>query len=300
MTRVLVTGAAGFIGGHLLAYYAKSGASAVGLARRSTQSNTALGLLLEPSEHWGEVIAELKPDIVFHCAGFASVPRSIDDPLGDFLAGPALTAALLERLRRDVPAAAFIFVSSAAVYGQPDRLPIHETTPPDPISPYGYHKLQSELSCLAYNRIFGIRTAAARVFSAYGPGLRRQVVWDMIQKARSGPLHLRGNGKESRDFIHVDDLVSALDLIARKGSLRGEAYNVAAGIEVPIPDLARTISEAVGRSRVPITFDGQETPGMPARWLADITRLCALGFAPKVALRDGIAGLANAFDSDQS
>lgn len=288
---VLITGASGFLGRHLMEHYLQKNIEVFGVSRQPDAAIQPNVFQIEVS-YWPELISKLRPSIVIHCAGAASVPKSLDDPLEDFVSGPALTSKLLDAVRRFSPASTFLFISSAAVYGNPDALPIKETAVTRPISPYGYHKLQSELSCEAYARIFGLRTASARLFSAYGDGLHRQVVWDLLNRAMSGPLTLRGTGVESRDFIHVNDVVAAIDLIARKAPLRGEAINVASGREVTIFELANIVTAAVGRADTPVVYDGQASPGMPLRWQADVERLIALGFEPQVSLVEGVKRLA--------
>ena len=131
-----------------------------------------------------------------------------------------------------------------------------------------------------------------RVFSAYGAGLRRQVVWDICAKALANPLlHLRGTGAESRDFIHASDVARALLLLSGSASFSGEVYNLASGKETTIGELALRLIHLLGRD-VPIAFDGIQTPGDPLRWQADISLIRGLGFAPKMALREGLREVA--------
>ena len=122
----------------------------------------------------------------------------------------------------------------------PCRCPVSETHKPAPLSPYGYHKLQCELLCEEFARLFALPTATARIFSAYGPGLRRQVVWDIFERVlTTGALVLHGTGAESRDFIHATDIARALVRLADMAPCQGEVYNVASGEEVTIAGLAR-------------------------------------------------------------
>lgn len=136
--------------------------------------------------------------------------------------------------------------------------------------------------------LYGIQTAVARVFSAYGTGLRRQVIWDIIQKAlTSSEIVLQGNGTESRDFIHVSDIAYAIDSIVENAVMEGEAFNVANGIEVSIRDLANLIISNLS-FHVSIEFDGKVPKGVPLNWCSNISKLKSLGFSPKITLDDGI------------
>jgi UDP-glucose 4-epimerase len=210
------------------------------------------------------------------------------DPAADYYSGPVLTFEVLNALRLHAPECRFIFLSSAAVYGNPNIIPVSETQPAAPISPYGFHKWQGELLCREFSQVYGVPTASARIFSAYGPGLRRQVVWDICQKALGGGLLvLQGTGQESRDFVHALDIAQAVETIVSHALMQGEAYNVASGREVTILELATIILKALGLAHQP-QFDSVVPPGTPGNWRADITKLTALGFSQRVALESGL------------
>jgi UDP-glucose 4-epimerase len=203
-----------------------------------------------------------------------------------------LTFELLDALRQHAPRCRFILLSSAAVYGNPATLPIAETHAVQPLSPYGWHKRQSELVVEEFARIYGQPALAVRIFSAYGPGLRRQVVWDICERAlAAGRLTLRGTGDESRDFIHAADVARALALLAMRAPAEGEIYNLGAGRETTIRELATMLLTNFGNTIQP-EFDGHATPGDPRNWRADITRLASLGYAPATTLEDGLRSVA--------
>ena len=122
--------------------------------------------------------------------------------------------------------ARLLLVSSAAVYGDPERLPVSEDAPLAPISPYGRHRAEAEEVALQS----GAPVVIARVFSAYGEGLRRQVLWDVAQRALvGGPVELSGTGEETRDFVHARDVAAAISAIAQRSAFDGEIVNVATG-----------------------------------------------------------------------
>jgi UDP-glucose 4-epimerase len=291
----LVTGASGFLGRYVVKRFGATGGwEAIGLCRRHERpaAGQSAGYVVRPVEAWPDVVKHIRPQALIHCAGGASVAGSLQAPLADFFSGPALTSTLLDAVRQFAPGCAFIFLSSAAVYGQPEHLPIGEAAPLNPISPYGFHKMQSEAACREYAAVYGLRTASARIFSAYGSGLKRQVVWDLCQKAMaSESMLLQGVGDESRDFVHASDVAQAIMTLCNHAPLKGEAYNVASGQETTIADLAKMTLRELGRNETAIRFEGRAMPGNPSRWCADISRIKALGYSCKVTLIQGIRDL---------
>ncbi len=297
MSTILITGAAGFLGRHIAREFAQAGCKVVGVDVVAAENSglgpsVAYARLTLPTPAFGELLQRVQPDALIHCAGRASVANSLTDPGADFRDGTALTFEVLDALRRTVPGCRFILLSSAAVYGNPATLPVTEEHVCAPLSPYGYHKRQSELVCEEFARIFSMPTTAVRIFSAYGPGLRRQVVWDICRQALTeAELRLRGTGGESRDFIHAADVARALRQIVETAPCTGEIYNLASGVETTIAELADRILRQLGRA-IPVRFDGAQTPGDPLHWRADIARACSLGFQPRVTLEKGLESFA--------
>lgn len=297
MKTILITGAAGFLGRHSAREFAQAGCRVVGVDVAAAE-NSGLGPNIEyarltlPSPAFRELIRRTQPTALIHCAGRASVANSMSDPGADFRDGTVLTFEVLDTLRTAAPHCRFVLLSSAAVYGNPASLPVTEEHACAPLSPYGYHKQQSELLCEEFARLFAVPTTVVRIFSAYGPGLRRQVVWDICRQALTGPeLRLRGTGGESRDFIHAADVARALRQIVEASPCTGEIYNLASGIETTIAELAERILRTLGRT-IPVRFDGAQTPGDPRHWSADISRLRALGWEPRVTLEKGLESIA--------
>ena len=290
---VLITGVAGFLGRSIARQFAAQGARLIGVDD-VPQENAPIGNLSAffrmrlPSSDFTGLLRTHRPDVLIHCAGRASVPLSLTEPAEDFASGPVLTFDLLNQLRIESPRCRFVFLSSAALYGNPVALPVRESDAIAPLSPYGFHKWQCEELCREFATVYGLQTASARIFSAYGPGLRRQVVWDICERVILGrPLSLHGTGGESRDFIHGADVARGLALLAEKAPAHGEVYNLATGREVTIADLAALIIRALGAQVEPI-FDGTVRAGDPRNWRADISRIAALGFEPQVRIEEGI------------
>lgn len=296
MKKILVIGAAGFLGRAITQHFTRLGWDVYGLDRVAPaldglKDYAALEL---PHPRFLNLLAEWNLDACIHAAGRASVPLSMQDPAADFQDGPALTFYLLDALRQRAPKIAFILLSSAAVYGNPVALPVGEEQPPAPISAYGYHKLQSEMLCREFADLWRMKTASARIFSAYGIGLRRQVVWDIAQKASTqGEVTLQGDGNESRDFIHADDIANGLNILLDHAPLCGEVYNLSSGNETKISDLANLIMKNL-ESNSKIIFSGELPAGTPKNWRADIRKISALGFSPNISLEAGIADLMKA------
>jgi UDP-glucose 4-epimerase len=289
---VLITGVAGFLGRHVAQHFAGAGWAVIGVDEAPTENVQLPGLryrrLRLPGPELEDLLRTAPPQVCVHCAGCASVGSSMDNPTADYRGNAVLVFELLEALRRAAPECRFLLLSSAAVYGDPQTLPVGEEHAIRPISPYGYHKRQAELICEEYARIYRVPTAVARIFSAYGPGLRRQVVWDTCARVlATGVCNLHGTGAESRDFIHASDVARGLRVLAEAASFDGAIYNLASGREVTISQVARTILDAL-HCKAPLVFDGAVTAGNPLNWRADISKIAALGFAPGISLESGL------------
>lgn len=298
MKTVLITGVAGFIGRYAARYFSRQGWKVIGTDNSPPENAPIADLAIYqrlqlPTREFQSLLQTHNPDTLIHCAGRASVALSVAEPSADFYSNTVLTFNLLEALRLNIPACKFIFLSSAAVYGNPLSLPIDETYPVAPISPYGFHKLQGEQICLEFAKIYNQPTASIRIFSAYGAGLRRQVMWDICQKAISQKtLLLQGTGKESRDFIHALDIAKALMLVSDRAPMKGEVYNLGIGKEVTIFELSKIVLRSLGKKSVPL-FDGVVPTGNPINWRANISKIESIGFSPTVQLEQGITNFAN-------
>jgi nucleoside-diphosphate-sugar epimerase len=187
-------------------------------------------------------------------------------------------------MRRGNSKSAIVYASSAAVYGQPNELPVTITSPTMPISPYGVSKLAGDLYARLYGRLHDLRTAVVRPFSVYGPGLRRQVVWDILLKLhQKTPPLLHGTGNETRDFVFVEDLCQALIAVGAAGK---GLYNVCSGQEITIAELARRLAQLTAKE--PLRFSGIQRPGDPDRWRGDYSSLAELGWRSEVTLDEGL------------
>lgn len=304
MPTVLIIGVSGFLGGHIADEFLRHGYHVNGVDASSTSHPVRDGLsrhdhLSIPGGPFNTLLRELQPKVLINCAGRSSVARSISNPSLDYRANTVLVFDLLEAIRLHAPDCSFITLSSAAVYGNPTSLPIKENQTLLPLSPYGFHKLQAEMLCQEYSSIHGIHTAVARIFSAYGRGLRRQVIWDIARKySVYGAVELMGTGDETRDFLHAKDVAIALRILAERSEFKGEAYNIASGQEVSIRELANLVVKTFG-GRSPASFNGRQDPCTPKNWRADIGKLTALGFSPATSLEAGVQDVLAWFQSEQ-
>jgi len=298
--NVLITGAHGFIGRHMAARMGAQGHRVIGIGHGHWPDCGRHGVT-----HWlnGEVVsANLRslqrasgtPDLVFHFAGGSSVGASLAQPREDFVRTVASTMELLEWLRLEAPGALLVAVSSAAVYGSSFAGPITDTDFGTPYSPYGHHKAMMEGLCRSYASSFGTKAVVARLFSVYGPGLRKQLLWDVCSRLASGmkALKLGGSGQELRDWTDVRDVVRALQVVALSANEQVPVINIGTGTGTPVREIAERLVDcwAGGTSQpVPVTFDGRSRPGDPFSLVAKPGRLAHLGFEFQTDWRKGLA-----------
>jgi nucleoside-diphosphate-sugar epimerase len=301
--RILILGSEGFIGGHCVSYFTAQGDTVFGLdlfERPSREYRYRKVSRLSPELE--ELFAQETFDAVVNASGSGNVSYSMTHPVIDFEANSLDTIRVLDTIRKYQPACRYIHISSAAVYGNPKQLPVREDASLAPMSPYGWHKLISEQLCQEYSSIYSLRIAIVRPFSVYGPGLRKQLFWDLhtkIKAASNNSIELFGTGSESRDFIHVRDLVAAIHLILEKGALRGEVYNAAAGIETTIREVVGIFVSALN-SPVHYTFNGETRSGDPLNWKSSIAKLGALGFNTRYSLPQGLQEVATWLTQDST
>jgi UDP-glucose 4-epimerase len=292
LKSALVIGGAGFLGAMIARAFREAGCAvtsldAVGSGNPHESRGIRTIVMSLPDASFGSLLSDIAPDVVVHCAGKASVPDSVHNPHDDFVSHVVLTEWLIHQFRISAPNTRFIYLSSAAVYGQPDELPVTESTEVRPVSPYGYHKRMAEMLCEQASRLFGLQTVVARIFSAYGSGLQRQVIWEAARQAcEENQISLHGTGDETRDFIHAQDIAQAVILLAQMAPADGSAYNVASGTETSVKAVAQAIAGKI--QTCPISFRGTRRDYDPERWKADITKIRSIGFQPSISLGEGL------------
>jgi UDP-glucose 4-epimerase len=229
-------------------------------------------------------------DVIFHLAGSGDVPHSLVEPTVDLRANLQTTVALLDAARKAEDPPRIVLASSAAVYGDSVSVPMAESHPLLPISPYGVSKLAAEHYLRVFHRLYGLPAIAVRPFSVYGPGQRKLVVHDLLKRMLAGedPLHIRAPATVTRDFVYVADVAAAMVALARIAPAEGEAYNLASGRATSLRELADALQQASG-SAVKAVFVREQAPGNPDHWYGDTTKTAALGVALDTPLPDGIA-----------
>lgn len=234
--------------------------------------------------------------VVFNLAGESGAVRSMEDPWTDLDVNCMGNLSLLEALRTVNRDARLVFVGSRLQYGKQDAQPVSEDQEPEPLCLHAIHKLTVERYLKLYATLYGVKYTIARVTNPYGPGQPESrtaygIVNRLIHLALAGkPLTIYGDGAQRRDYIYVDDLVSALVTLAESPVSVGRAYNVGSGTGTRLIDMARTIIEIAGSGQV----EHVDWPALAGQietgdFIADIARIeRELGWRPTISLRDGL------------
>lgn len=295
--RILITGGLGQVGSYLCDALAGAGSRVVvldnfssGLGYRSPEAEVVRGDVRDRGLA-GRLVGDA--DCVIHCAAQIYVSRSVEDPAFDADNNIMGTLSLLDAARSH-GVERFIYFSSAAIYGDPVRLPVDEAHPQSPMSPYGVSKVSGEKYALAYHRIYGLPATAIRPFNIYSP---RQdaanpyscVISKFIDRVSKGePPVIFGDGTATRDFVSVHDVVDMVLLMLENDACVGRAFNCATGRPTRIDGLARTVAGLYGKEGL----EPELQPGRPGDIMhsyADISQAeKVLGYRPKVSLEDGL------------
>ena len=299
--HALVTGAAGFIGSHLVERLLADGVNVTGVdcftdfySPKLKRTNLERALadsrfrLLELDLGSADLAVLPEPTVVFHQAAQAGVRSSWGADFTDYTHHNVLaTQRLLERYKGS-ELERFVYASSSSVYGDAEQYPTHEGLLPRPFSPYGVTKLAGEHLTLLYGRNFGMRVAGLRYFTVYGPRQRPDMAFHRFCRAliRGEPITVYGDGRQSRDFTFVDDAVEA-NLRAWRRSAPQGVYNVGGGSQVEVLEAIRILERALG-VEARIDFEPRP-PGDPLRTRADTSLLEAdLGMSPRVSIERGL------------
>jgi UDP-glucose 4-epimerase len=250
------------------------------------------------STDFTKLLSTFKYEFIINCAGSGNVGFSVEHPLSDYELNTRGVIYILDTIRLYQPECRYIHLSSAAVYGNPLDLVISENSSIEPISPYGYHKWQSELICKEYAYLFNLSTLVIRPFSVYGPGLRKQLLWDIFQKAKKNDVvELWGTGEETRDFIYVDDLCEIILKLVMLDLPKFEILNLAMGQSISISNIAELLISKLGFKNT-IKFNNMVKPGDPRFWKTDVSKLTKYGLKTSVSLDKGINETAKWFLSN--
>jgi len=285
--KILIIGSKGFIGSHCVDYF-KSKNDDIWQADVNESTDTNFYKIERQNPDFTVVFRDNKFDVCINASGSAHVGFSFENPTIDFELNVVNVQKILVAIRDYNSNCKFINFSSAAVYGNPQVLPIIEESVCKPLSPYGFHKLQSELLLTEYHNFFGLNTCSLRVFSAYGPKLKKQLFWDLYQKSlKSDAISLYGTGNETRDFIYIDDLMQIIDLVIQNTTFKGTIYNVANTIETTIANAAQIFMNEFCPEKK-LAFNGKIKVGDPTNWVADISKLKEIGYQQKISIEEGL------------
>jgi UDP-glucose 4-epimerase len=302
--RALVTGGAGFIGSHLANKLIQLGCQVTvidnlsfGLKRNVNKQANFIRMDICNAAELKEVISRINPKLIFHLAADATTKETAMgwyDPISDSRINTMGTLNLLMAVADLGIDSHIIYASSAAVYGEPDYIPIDENHPTNPVSPYGVSKLASEKYALAFFREQGVKSTILRIFNTYGPRQPRYVMFDLIKKLIENPdkLEVIGTGQQVRDYCHVSDTVNAFILASREAS-KGEVLNIAGGHPISIRELAEMIVNIYRPGgKTAISYTGKSWKGDINRLIADTTKIKErLGFKPAISLETGVSEL---------
>ena len=297
MTISLVTGGAGFIGSNLVDELIKKKHKVIIL------DNFITGRLSNLSHHSKKNIKILKVDIsknksldkhfknvdyVFHLAGLADIVPSIENPNKYFKTNVVGTLNVIEAAKK-ARIKKFIYAASASCYGIPNKFPIKENAKKDTLYPYAFTKWQAEELIMHWAKIYNFPAISIRFFNAYGPRSRTSGAYGAVfgvflaQKLSNKPLTIVGNGNQTRDFVHVYDLVRGIIKAALSKKVN-KIYNIGSGKEVKVNYIAKLI----GGKKIYIP----KRPGEPNRSLADISKIKKeLNWKPSISIEEGVKNL---------
>ncbi len=293
----LITGAAGFLGSALANRLSAKGHSVRGMDDLSTGNPDALS----PDVLFTRADVNDRPrlwtlmqniDCVYHLAARVLVPESVLYPREYNLVNVGGTVALMEAMR-DVGVKRVVFISSGAIYGDQEAQPVKESATPNPSSPYAVSKLAAEYYVRTIGSLWKIETVCLRVFNAYGPGqhlppVHAPVIPNFLrQSAQGGTVVVNGDGKQTRDYVFIEDVVDAMEAAATAPKANQETINIGSGVETSVADLSALAQRITGGK--PQTVRNPQNFGGPSRLCADLSRArTILGYAPQFSLEEGM------------
>ena len=286
--KIIVIGSKGFIGSALRKHLIIQNYEVWSCDLGPNYADCRYFEISSPELDFPRIFEQQKFEVCVNCSGSANVQESISNPFKDFKLNSYNVTIILSAIKSHNPTCKFLNISSAAVYGNPTTLPIKENCLERPVSPYGFHKYFSEKICEEFYKIYNIRTCSLRIFSAYGPGLKKQLFWDLYKKAQKNlKINLFGNGSESRDFIYIIDILRAIECTLKKSPFNANKVNCAQGEEITISSAAHKFFEFFDKD-INFQFSGEPRNGDPQNWCADISILRSYGFTPIFNFDNGI------------
>jgi len=293
----LITGAAGFLGSHLANLLVREGHQVRGIDDQSAGDPAVLspdvlytrGDVNDRPKLW-TLLQDV--DCVYHLAARVSVPESVIYPREYNATNVGGTVSLMEAMR-DVGVRRVVFISSGAVYGDHQKQPLRESASPIPHSPYAVSKLAAEYYVRTIGDLWGIDTVCLRVFNAYGPGQRLPpshppvIPYFLRQAVRGSSLVIHGSGKQTRDYVFVDDVVTAMIAASTAPGVDDLVINIGSGVETSVQELVKLVVEVTGSNLDVIK--NPKLDGGVSRMVADLTLAREkLGYQPRFSLAEGL------------
>lgn len=293
MKKILITGAKGFLGQNVSKYFKSFGYQTFGIGHGDLYVDecNAIGL-----DYWYKSSVSINSlreieqefDYIVHCGGSGSVGFSIENPYEDFKKTVDGTLEVLEYIRLYNKSAKLIYPSSPAVQGEHPDKPIKEDFIGSPASPYGYHKRISEHLCQSYSEKFNIKISIVRLYSVYGEGLKKQLLWDACNKINNSKKEVVfwGSGQETRDFIHIKDVMKLFKLLFQQND-KFMIVNGGTGIKHTIKEIIEMIKVHFNKD-ININFNGKINVGNPQYYCSDMTKLNNLEYKADISFYEGL------------
>ena len=311
MLKLLITGGLGFIGSSLVDSLSKKNHKIKILTKTFSKKNNIKNsydkveiekINLINFKRLGQIIEKFKPDIIIHLAGNTSHSKSFEEPLEDIDSNSKTTLFMLEKIRELGLSCKFVLGSTFIVIGKPTKLPVTESTPCNPTTIYGTNKLASEHFCKIYHDVYGLDTVIFRITNSYGP--REQVISTknavnfLIHEAfNRKEISIYNKGKFFRDFIYIDDVVSGINVILKKGK-SGELYWISSGKKTWFYEFANILEKntncKVVYPKTP-TYTKKVDVG---NFIVNNAKLRKLGWSPKISINVGIKKTLDYFQSN--
>ena len=309
--KLLITGGLGFVGSHLVDSLVKKNHKIMiltkTLSKKKNIKKSAKKIQIEKIDltnfqQLGKIIEKFKPDVIIHLAGNASHSKSFENPLKDIDSNAKTTLFMLEKIRKLNTPCKFILGSTFIVIGKPKKLPVNENTPCNPTTIYGTNRLASEYFCKIYHEVYGLHTNIFRITNSYGP--REQIIpkknavnFLIYKSFKKEEISIYNQGKFFRDFIYIDDVISGINSILKKGK-SGELYWISSGKRTWFYEFGDILEKTTG-----CKVKYSETPVYTKKvdvgnFVVSNSKLRKLGWSPKISVDVGVKKTLKFFQSN--
>ena len=309
--KLLITGGLGFIGSHLVDLLVKKNHKikilTKTLSKKKNIKKSSKKIQIEKIDltnfrRLGKIIEKFKPDVIIHLAGNASHSKSFENPLKDIDSNAKTTLFMLEKIRKLNTQCKFILGSTFIVIGKPKKLPVNENTPCNPTTIYGTNRLSSEYFCKIYHEVYGLHTNIFRITNSYGP--REQIIpkknavnFLIYKSFKKEEISIYNQGKFFRDFIYIDDVISGINIILKKGK-SGELYWISSGKRTWFYEFGDILEKTTG-----CKVKYSETPVYTKKvdvgnFVVSNSKLRKLGWSPKISVDVGVKKTLKFFQSN--